>query len=442
MLSFLFGFLFGVVSTVASGWAFGIVPSKTGSAVVSTSSVSAALVFVLVNVLVLDIVLLLPSIGSAVGLVKKVKATLFMLFTRRSPVKPAPTVPPVPDSVLDRLLVVEGRRRHASDASLMPVAVLLVVMFHLELINKAATSSPSAFAVLTLGEDPEHAMDEQVKVPGAYEDTIKLKEFGFGVLSLAICVCIASSFIAWDVISGLVGVLSFGFAHARNMYRSKNRLTLELDEEADITLVDESELPVKTLLNHSPLVPFCSATLPTSKSAPVLSYSVHERPRLRASTTSLQLVGGLSLSPAVNTSVSAASFLSTAESCAPPTALNPAIPAFVPAARASAVSPAQAAGTAPSSPKQDWVPTAPLSFAWARGGCATRLTAPRPPPPTTLKADAPAFVPKTRPAALPAPVCAPVTKLFALRGTPPSFWAPGGRAIPIVPPQDALSKSV
>ncbi|KAJ7506606.1 hypothetical protein B0H11DRAFT_2219295 [Mycena galericulata] len=432
LLPFVFGFVVGVLSTIA----LGLMPFKTGLAVLPSSAVSSALfAMVFVNVVVLDLVILLPYMHYIVRLVKKGRSTLGILFTCRTAAEPAWATPSEPDPVL----VTQGCPRHASDASLMPVAVLLVVIFHLELINKAATSSPSAFAVLIFGEDPEHAVDDQVKVPGTYRDTIKLKEFVLGVPFLAICVCIASSFIAWDVISGLEGVLSFGFTQVRDMYRGRNRPTLELDEEADITLVDESEPPVKTLLNHNPLVP--------CKSAPVLSYSVLESPRLRASTTSLQLAGSLSLTPAVDTSVSAASSLSTAESCAPPTALNPAIPAFVP--RESAVSPAQAspaqaAATAPSSPKQDWVPTAPLSFAWTRGGCATRLTAPRPPPPTTLKADAPAFVPKTRPVAPPTPGCAPVTKTkpFALRGSPPSFWTPGGRAIPIVPPQDALSESV
>ncbi|KAJ7151559.1 hypothetical protein C8R46DRAFT_1122410, partial [Mycena filopes] len=85
--------------------------------------------------------------------------------------------------------------------------------------------------------------------------------------------------------------------------------------------------------------------------------------------------------------------------------------------------------------KNDWNPPRPLSFQWARGGCPTCITPP-------LDASASEFVPKNRAAvSVVEGLCGqhniPAKKAIIFRRAPPSFWSPGGRAIPIVPPIDA-----
>ncbi|KAJ7785765.1 hypothetical protein B0H16DRAFT_1753640 [Mycena metata] len=96
--------------------------------------------------------------------------------------------------------------------------------------------------------------------------------------------------------------------------------------------------------------------------------------------------------------------------------------------------------------KNDWKPPRPLSFHWARGGCPTRITIP---PSTPLDGSAAEFVPKVRTAGFVAdkntsggvapsiaapPVVAAKKPLFL--ATPPTFWRPGGCAVPIVAPVD------
>ncbi|KAJ7506579.1 hypothetical protein B0H11DRAFT_2185868 [Mycena galericulata] len=408
--AFLLGFVLGVLFTFAC--AFVHLPFKIGIVVLPSSfPVGFVVFFVIGNVLMLDLVLLLPYIRSALGLLRKVKATVCMLFPGHSAAKPVLAARPEPNPAL----LFHDRPRHASSDSLFPVAVILVAMFHLHLVNKAA--SPTVLAVLALGEDREHAADDQLKVPGGYKGPVKLKELVLDIPALAICACVALSFIACDVLSGFSTLLGLVFAQARTIYCRGKCSTQELDdEEADTTLVDESdrESLIKTL-NPSP-APF-SPVLPSSNglplrashSAPVLSDTVGERPRLRASTTSLQVGSDVEHTPAVAPSVSASSSLPRVSSIASP--FNPMVPSFVPAAKLSS----QDAPTAPvpANSKQEWVPSRQLSFAWARGGCATRITAPLiskgdlAPTPTVLKADAPAFVPKAplaAPPSSPAPV--------------------------------------
>ncbi|KAJ7151551.1 hypothetical protein C8R46DRAFT_1229087 [Mycena filopes] len=85
--------------------------------------------------------------------------------------------------------------------------------------------------------------------------------------------------------------------------------------------------------------------------------------------------------------------------------------------------------------KNNWNPPRPLFFQWARGGCPTRITPP-------LDASASVYVPKNRAAvSVVEGPCGqhtiPAKKAIIFRRAPPSFWSPGGRAIPIVPPIDA-----
>ncbi|KAJ7151535.1 hypothetical protein C8R46DRAFT_1043051 [Mycena filopes] len=87
--------------------------------------------------------------------------------------------------------------------------------------------------------------------------------------------------------------------------------------------------------------------------------------------------------------------------------------------------------------KNDWKPLMPLSFQWAEGGCPTRITIP-------LNSSAPEFVPRVRAGVdkLSGVVFPPV-QVVAVRkplflATPPSFWAPGGCAVPIVAPVDEV----
>ncbi|KAJ7695073.1 hypothetical protein B0H17DRAFT_1056274 [Mycena rosella] len=172
--------------------------------------------------------------------------------------------------------------------------------------------------------------------------------------------------------------------------------------------------------------------------------------------------------------------------------LNPSVPVFFPTIRPIAVIPAtqDIARSTEEAPKEQWEPIRPLTFAWARGGCPVRITAP--PPAASPDVSAPAFVPRvkvavavdedagragllvsmwaptpavpqvkaatpavdedvgraglsasiwapnrvatTRPAA---PLPAPVKKQLVLRSARPSFWSPGGCEVRIVAPSSS-----
>ncbi|KAJ7709581.1 hypothetical protein B0H17DRAFT_1028389 [Mycena rosella] len=114
------------------------------------------------------------------------------------------------------------------------------------------------------------------------------------------------------------------------------------------------------------------------------------------------------------------------------TTLNPSVHAFVPTARPTAAIPtSQDAVRSIKEVAKDWEPVKPLSFLWARGGSAVRITAP--PPPTSLAVSAPVSVPELKDA-LPA-----VDEDAGRAGLSASIWAPSPvvRQIKIVVDEDA-----
>ncbi|KAJ7708678.1 hypothetical protein B0H17DRAFT_1030473 [Mycena rosella] len=168
--------------------------------------------------------------------------------------------------------------------------------------------------------------------------------------------------------------------------------------------------------------------------------------------------------------------------------LKPSMPAFVPTIRSTAVIPAtqDIARSTEETSKEQWEPSRPLTFAWARGGCPVRITAP--PPAVSPDVSAPAFVPRVKvavvvdeaagraglsasmwaltqvKAATPAvdedagraglsasmwaptpvaaarpaaPLPAPVKNQLVLRSARPSFWSPGGCEVRIVAPSSS-----
>ncbi|KAJ7695065.1 hypothetical protein B0H17DRAFT_1056249 [Mycena rosella] len=262
-----------------------------------------------------------------------------------------------------------------------------------------------------------------------------------------------------------------------------------VSDDADTTLVDEggsqsSDNDSKDSKDTSTSLS-ARIRLSPSQSAPVPVSSLGGHSALRRS-VSCQLSPEVAVFIPLAVSVDMAT-LEPASSVKVPQ-LNPSVPAFVPTIRPTAVIPAtqDIARSTEEAPKEHWEPSRPLTFAWARGGCAVRITAP--PPPAFPDVSAPAFVPRVKvavvvdedagraglsasmwaptqvKAATPAvdedagraglsasmwaptrvattrpavPLPAPVKKQLVLRSARPSFWSPGGCEVRIV----ALSSS-
>ncbi|KAJ7116010.1 hypothetical protein C8R44DRAFT_983920 [Mycena epipterygia] len=191
----------------------------------------------------------------------------------------------------------------------------------------------------------------------------------------------SSALFIWDRIPFLVGLVrSFIPARGKTAFHDDSSV-VDYDDETDITLVDESG--------------------PQSPSKGSMFITVDKK----------SIVDVAEVDPAP----------------APAVSLNPTVPAFVPYVQPQVSS-------AVARTKQDWQPAKPLSFQWARGGCATRITAP--PALAPLDVSAAVFVP-----AVAAPPIIPVKKALALRTPAPAFWSPGGCAIRIVAPGSTSSSS-
>ncbi|KAJ6597261.1 hypothetical protein DFH09DRAFT_1357273 [Mycena vulgaris] len=550
------GFVVGVLFTLA--YFPGQDPFKTGSAAVLAASVSSLgsviiIAFIIINLGVLNVVLLLPRLRSVVSKVKKViircctrfkrapsskrphaadkhvlvfeqPSDAFILSTglvillvfhyelqlliaaslARRQSKPhasaTPGIVPATDAHNTLSLVAFGHPvRRSSDASKARVAITLLQVFRAQLLRLAATSSPTALAMLktaqnSVGKDAPVAQNMPVVgdavegysktsvqvVPGLYGQDCDFLPVKYLICLAAIhstCHC-ALLFITTRPITWLA--LSLGYVVAMFM-RARDDGTVSGDcsmasDDADTTLVvDESE-PQSQGNEHkdnkdafsigSPVSRPSLLRLSVSQSAPVAASSAGDHSDLRHSTSSCQL--SARIAPFVPSSASASASVrpkpvsvafepSVSKPPAQPV-LNPAVLAFVPTARIAAAQDAMTMDTA----KKDWQPVRPPSFQWARGGCATRITAPPVPAPLNLAA-AP-FIPMAPVAApvapivdedagraglsasmwAPTPVAAmcevpvaapvPVKWPLVLRSAAPAFWSPGGCAIRIVAP--------
>ncbi|KAJ7022017.1 hypothetical protein C8F04DRAFT_1139111 [Mycena alexandri] len=184
------------------------------------------------------------------------------------------------------------------------------------------------------------------------------------------------------------------------------------DTDSDDTLIDESES--KTALGSAPASP--ATPSPVSPSILTVTRNHLELPNSTSSQVKIEAV-----QPRANLNSSVAA--------------TPVPPAPVTAVQNIIVK-----------AKSDWKPLRPISFQWARGGCSTRITIL---PPTPLHGSASEFVPKVctagfvadkntgRASAAASIVVAPpvvVAKKPLFLATPPTFWRPGGCAVPIVAP--------
>ncbi|KAJ7639481.1 hypothetical protein FB45DRAFT_905718 [Roridomyces roridus] len=281
-----------------------------------------------------------------------------------------------------------------------------------QILHQIASTSPTALALAI--QDDEGCEDVPVasaEIPTT--STVNDKTFVLGTMGLVLWGFVLACLFIWIKSSSVLSFLLRSLQRAWTTMSSRSRrdTTMQLDsDDTDTTLVgDETEIkPAGSAFTG----------IPASLSTPLLLVAL--RPTLAAS-------GSLptDLSDISSPKLTAAAI----KTVGPKPNLDPTVPAFVPVAR-------------PTTVKQEWVPTKPLSFQWSRGGCPTRITAP--PPPIPLNANAPVFVPKVEDAKKPGlseSIWAPASTSTPVkenkprfRTAPPSFWAPGGKAIAIVPP--------
>ncbi|KAJ6569642.1 hypothetical protein B0H19DRAFT_1257259 [Mycena capillaripes] len=407
----------------------------------------------------------LPTLPPAFIILNTLVLVLAPLIFKRVKVSNEVAVKTPEDPMFDHiqtgtLIVYEGPRRHLED---MTVLLVLILAAQLQFIIRTAVTSPMALALLDGAEDSEDTEVSDIEqaqfIPGDYyrESSFLRLVFSF----LAICCSVALDIICRIVVlcSCVLGmatcqILGTIIKHTvRTLTKDNVGHSPEADDQADITLVEESG-PLKDS-KYIPSSPFPSPVrLSVSQSAPVVTpvANGNDYSGLRASTfCRLRADAPLFLPPSVSTvhhdvaiQDAAPSDVPTVE---PKAGFIPSVSTFV---SSKSTSLAQDVPTV----KKDWEPVRRLSFQWARGGCPTYITAP--PAPTPLNASASAFVPKDRAAAL-VPVVdedahhpglsasiwassSPpvlVKKEIVFRRAPPSFWSPGGCAIPIVAPSSA-----
>ncbi|KAJ7639468.1 hypothetical protein FB45DRAFT_427379 [Roridomyces roridus] len=287
-----------------------------------------------------------------------------------------------------------------------------------QILHQIASTSPTALALAIQDDEGCAFIEDDVPVPSAEipttTTTVNDKTFVLGIMALVMWGFVAALLLVWikssSVLSLLLRFQQRAWINISSRFR-RNIPVQQDSDDADTTLVgDETEVkPVGSLLG--PL-----ARISTSVSMPLLL--VAHRPTLPASVS-------------LPTNLSSPKFVAAATNkVALKTNLNPTVEVFVPTVRLTTA-------------KQEWVPTKPLSFQWSRGGCPTRITAP--PAPIPLNVDAPVFVPKVKKVEdmnkpglsssmwAPASTSTPVKEKPRFRTAPPSFWAPGGKAIAIVP---------
>ncbi|KAJ7639492.1 hypothetical protein FB45DRAFT_905761 [Roridomyces roridus] len=336
------------------------------------------------------ILLVLKSYGLNVFVVVPVMFRLAMVVKRLNGIK-RPSHGQQPPATL---VLAAPRPRPASQASLLPVALILLHVMRAQILHQIASTSPTALN----DEGCEDVPVASAEIPTT--STVNDKTFVLGTMGLVLWGFVLACLFIWIKSSSVLSFLLRSLQRTWTTMSSRSRrdTTMQLDsDDTDTTLVgDETEIkPAGSAFTG----------IPASLSTPLLLVALRQRwplrPIIAAATNKVVLK----------------------------TNLDPIVPAFVPVAR-------------PTTVKQEWVPTKPLSFQWSRGGCPTRITAP--PPPIPLNANAPVFVPKVEDAKkpglsesiwAPASTSTPVKeKKPRFRTAPPSFWAPGGKAIAIVPP--------
>ncbi|KAJ7922970.1 hypothetical protein B0H13DRAFT_86470 [Mycena leptocephala] len=237
------------------------------------------------------------------------------------------------------------------------------------------------------------------------------------VFILPLLVVLALVSIGWTIISCSSGIV---FSAYRNIWlivklkdvcKRKNRTqTPNDDDEADVTLVDESVSQVIIIKEtESSCILHSSPVLSASQSAPVFTSVDESRAVDKDSDSSSSVPVYIPVSQSAPAIVSAtvdnaefgevwtapstpvlpqdaatpSSSVDVPAAISPlKTGLNPSVAPFVPSTRSTATPPTAEVVPLPIivSP-EDWRPVQRLSFQWARGGCPTRITAPPAPAP-------------------------------------------------------------
>jgi hypothetical protein len=354
--------------------------------------VSFSTVFAIINIVVLDVVVLLPRLRKSLKYVPKAKQHIHKSLRFRS----------------------------------QNLAEVLAIRCHLAFSLRHKNGKARV---------PEQVQEQVDSIPGAYGNGPDSMAMALVLALIGLCACVVPLFIGWHSIDFIAFFV-----------KTSTRPNVKADDDSlsgddiDTTLVDENGTELEfvssgkedTKSAHpapAAVLPSTLVWLSVSLSAPVIS-STEDLGPIPASTSAPSFIplGSLRQGPIPVPTV-----------VAPTTAtLNPLASAFVPTIRSTEVTSAVLASTATDRQKTEWEPAWPLSFRWARGGCATRITTPLAP---QLNVSAAPFVPKARidksisgPFAVPA---GPVKTSLAFRSSPPSFWSPGGCAIPIVPPSSS-----
>ncbi|KAJ7444815.1 hypothetical protein FB451DRAFT_1568250 [Mycena latifolia] len=435
-LKFLYGFVVGVLSTVACF--VGPEALKLGSALLAayiTTHVDVntfLLLYCILNISVLNVALLLPRLrASASSLFATVKSPVsYACQDAGRHARPDPDPAQVQaQAKFDQNMDIVGCEQPAQLRSEARIAawVTILSVFRNQLLRQAAASSPAALAAIASRPDAtavDDTVEENARVrPRTYDQnrsTFTLKD----LVSLVLGSCVGLFVIFWRAFFFSFGVFwsytrAFLCTPAHSKTSSGERSTAS--DDADTTLVDEGG-------PQSPRKDSDIANLPpsfialASQSAP--ASSLGGRSDLRHS-ASCQLRADvppfIPLSAAGDVGPKPLSATRVPNITRKPV-LDPSVPAFVPSSRPTAIAAARKLPSAADTAKKGWQPIKPLSFAWARGGYTTHITAP-----PRLNVAAPAFVPQVKTPA--APVVPQVAAAF--RSAPPAFWAPGGCAIHI-----------
>lgn len=372
--------------------------------------VSFSTVFVVINVVVLDIVVLFPRLRTSLKYVLKAKQHIHKSLRFRS----------------------------------QNLAEVLAFRCHL------AFNLRHKYGEAKVPEQVVDVQEQGDSIPGAYDNRPDSMAMTLVLSLIGLCACVVLLFIGWHSID----FIAFSVKTSTRPNVKADASGDDIDIDTDTTLVDESGTELEFVSNgkediksaHSSpaaVPPSTLVWLSASLSAPVIS-STEDLGPIPASTSAPSFI------PLGSSRQGPIPFPTVTQDVAPTTAtLNPLASAFVPTTRSTEVTSAQdavLASTATDRQKTELEPAWPLSFRWARGGCATRITTPL--APAQLNVSAAPFVPKARidddlgRPDMSVSICAvpagPVRTSLAFRSSPPSFWSPGGCAIPIVPPSSSV----